>query len=57
MNGYQNGDWETIYNPINKIKKAKINLVYQPKDATYLKNSFKISLLSEVPISSNTSGL
>ena len=22
MNGYQNGDWETIYDPINKIKKA-----------------------------------
>ena len=25
----------------NKIKKAKFNLVYQEKDATYLKNSFK----------------
>jgi DNA modification methylase len=25
----------------NKIKKAKFNLVHQPKDATYLKNSFK----------------
>lgn len=25
----------------NKIKKSKFNLVYQPKDATYLKNSFK----------------